>query len=103
MVDTFPCPCCGGTIGVNDDNELFAYVAEELPENTRRGLGQLRVEHSGNPDFYKYEPHREPTPVIQPLGERKPKQHKPKKQEPFVPDESLMTAAKNDLKKRNLN
>jgi hypothetical protein len=102
VVDTFTCPCCGGTIGVNDDNELFAYIEEELPENTRKGLGHLRVEHSGNPDFYKYEPHREATPVVQPLGERKPKQRKPQKSEPIVPDEGLMKAAAKDLKQRNI-
>lgn len=98
------CPHCRGLIGITDEGEVVALVEPTpLKENQRLGIGGLVTEHSGDQRFLEYEPKREPTFVVQPLGERKPKkERKPEKTEPIVPDEGLMKAAANDLKQRNI-
>ena len=97
------CPHCRGLIGITDEGQIVALVEPEpLKENQRLGIGGLVTEHSGDQRFLEYDPKREPTFVVQPLAEVKPKKRTPKKTEPIVPDEGLMKAAAKDLKQRNI-
>ena len=44
----FQCPCCNAELGVDTSGELFLLEEAPLESNQTKGLGGLRVTHSGS-------------------------------------------------------